>query len=361
MATGMKPVVVVKTSSSTSTSTATATAASGSGSGSTPHKDDGESKLTWMECFACRPVSYFEKLNQLGEGTYGTVFRARDKTTNEIVALKKLRLQREKSGFPLTSVREIKILRSLQHPHIVNLREVVVGRPADAIFLVFDYCEHDMAELLDRMPRSFTIGQIKTIMLQLLSAVAYLHRNFIFHRDLKLSNVLLTNDGEVKLADFGLARTLTHPIQPMTPNVVTLWYRSPEVLFGAEQYHTATDMWAIGCIMGELIKHEPLFPGTSEAKQVDLIMQLLGTPNEKVWPGLAKLSSAFNAFNLPHYPLNNLEVEFQDLTKAGQDLLGQLLTYDPSKRITAENALNHCWFSEHPLPSSKGLFFYLYE
>jgi serine/threonine protein kinase len=157
-----------------------------------------------MESFGCRAVTCFEKLDRIGEGTYGTVYRARDKETNLIVALKKLRMKKEKGGFPLTSIREIKILKSIDHPNIVSLLEVSVGRKPDSIFLVFEYCEHDFAGLLDRLARPFTEAETKTIMLQLLSAVEHLHSRFIIHRDLKLSNLLLNKQGLLKLADFGL-------------------------------------------------------------------------------------------------------------------------------------------------------------
>lgn len=296
----------------------------------------------------------FHKLNKIGEGTYGTVYRAKDKATQEIVALKKLRMDKEKSGFPLTSIREIKILRSLQHPNVVQLREVAVGRKPDSIFLVFEYCEHDFAALLDRMTRSFHESEVKTIMLQLLEAVNHLHRNFIVHRDLKLSNLLMNSKGVIKLADFGLARLFGNPLREYTPKVVTLWYRPPELLLGSETYHTAVDMWAMGCIFGELLRHKPLLPGKNEMDQLELIFKLLGTPSEKIWPGLSKLNTSHVHF--PHYPYNNLSAEFPNLSENGLDLLSRLLTYDPSKRLTAEKALAHPYFKESPLPISPELF-----
>lgn len=305
-----------------------------------------------MDSYGCRPVTCFEKLNRIGEGTYGTVYRARDKDNGRIVALKKLRMKKEKGGFPLTSIREIAILKSLHHPNIVTLHEVSVGRKLDSIFLVFEYCEHDFAGLLDHIARPFTEAETKTILLQLLSATDYMHSNFVIHRDLKLSNLLMNNKGLLKLADFGLARLFSNPLKEYTPKVVTLWYRCPEILLGCTQYHTAVDMWAVGCIFGELLRHKPMLPGKTELKQLQLIFKLLGTPNEKIWPGFNKLRLAGAVEEFPCYIYNNLSHEFPKLSPHGVDLLSRMLTFDPSKRITAAKALDHPYFSEPPLPAS---------
>jgi len=317
-----------------------------------------EQKDDSMESYACQPVTVYEKLDKIGEGTYGTVFMARDKRTGEIVALKKLRMDKEKGGFPLTSIREIKLLKSLKHPNIVELKEIVVGKKPDSIFLVFEFCENDFASILDKIPRPFSESEVKLIMIQLLSAVKYLHENFVLHRDIKLSNLLM-KDGNVKLADFGLARLFGNPLRPYTPKVVTLWYRPPELLLGSETYHTAADMWAVGCVFGELLQHKPLLPGRTELEQLDLIFKLLGSPNVRIWPGFDKLNSGPVAASLtpklPHYPYSELRHRFPNLSEAGHDLLSRLLTYDPSKRITAAKALQHPYFSEPPSPTTPNM------
>uniref|UniRef100_A0A8C4HDN5 mitogen-activated protein kinase n=1 Tax=Dicentrarchus labrax TaxID=13489 RepID=A0A8C4HDN5_DICLA len=233
---------------------------------------------------SCRSVREFEKLNRIGEGTYGIVYRARDTKSDEIVALKKVRMDKEKDGIPISSLREITLLLRLRHPNIVELKEVVVGSQLESLFLVMSYCEQDLASLLENMQTPFSEAQVKCIVLQLLRGLEYLHHNFIIHRDLKVSNLLMTDKGCVKIADFGLARMYGIPQQPMTPRVVTLWYRAPELLLGTKTQTTALDMWAVGCILAELLAHKPLLPGTSEIQQVDLIVQLLGTPNENIWP-----------------------------------------------------------------------------
>ncbi|CAG8615762.1 5278_t:CDS:2 [Paraglomus occultum] len=298
----------------------------------------------------CRSVDNYEKLNRIEEGAYGVVYRARDRATGEIVALKKLKLDKEKNGFPITSLREVKTLLQAKHPNIVNVREIVVGETLTQIFIVMDFVEHDLKSLMEDMQSPFLQSEVKTIMIQLLSAVATLHDNWIIHRDLKTSNLLLNNRGQIKVADFGLARSYGSPLGPMTDVVVTLWYRAPELLLGSKTYSTAIDMWSVGCIFGELVNKEPVLPGRTEIDQLDKIFRLLGMPNEKIWPGFSKLP---NAKNITH---STLRSRFPYLTENGIDLMSKLLTYDPAKRITAEKALKHPYFMESPLPKDSELF-----
>ncbi|XP_077211932.1 cyclin-dependent kinase G-2-like isoform X2 [Tasmannia lanceolata] len=237
----------------------------------------------------CRSVDEFERLNRIDEGTYGVVYRAKDKKSGEIVALKKVKMEKEREGFPLTSLREINILLSFHHPSIVDVKEVVIGSNLDSIFMVMEYMEHDLKGLMEMMKQPFHPSQVKCLMLQLLEGVKYLHDNWVLHRDLKTSNLLLNNSGELKICDFGLSRQYGSPLKPYTHLVVTLWYRAPELLLGAKQYSTAIDMWSLGCIMAELLTKAPLFNGKTEFDQLDKIFKTLGTPNEKIWPGFVKL------------------------------------------------------------------------
>ncbi|XP_047977926.1 cyclin-dependent kinase G-2-like isoform X2 [Salvia hispanica] len=307
----------------------------------------------------CRSVDEFERLNKIDEGTYGVVFRAKDKKTGEIVALKKVKMEKEREGFPLTSLREINILLSFDHPSIVDVKEVVVGSNLDSIFMVMEYMEHDLKALMETMKQPFSQSEVKCLMLQLLEGVKYLHDNWVLHRDLKTSNLLLNNRGELKICDFGLARQYGSPLKPYTHLVVTLWYRAPELLLGAKLYSTAIDMWSLGCIMAELLSKEPLFNGKTEVEQLDKIFKILGTPNETIWPGFSELPGV--KVNFVKHKYNLLRRKFPAtsftgspvLSDAGFDLLNRLLTYDPDKRITAEEALNHDWFREVPLPKSK--------
>ncbi|XP_052151774.1 cyclin-dependent kinase G-2 isoform X1 [Oryza glaberrima] len=307
----------------------------------------------------CRSVDEFERLNKINEGTYGVVYRARDKKTGEIVALKKVKMEKEREGFPLTSLREINILLSFHHPSIVDVKEVVVGSSLDSIFMVMEYMEHDLKGVMEAMKQPYSQSEVKCLMLQLLEGVKYLHDNWVLHRDLKTSNLLLNNRGELKICDFGLSRQYGSPLKPYTQLVVTLWYRAPELLLGTKEYSTAIDMWSVGCIMAELLAKEPLFNGKTEFEQLDKMFRTLGTPNEKIWPGYAKLPGV--KVNFVKQPYNRLRDKFPAasfsgrpiLSEAGFDLLNNLLTYDPEKRLSADAALQHEWFREVPLPKSK--------
>eukprot|EP00899_Mesostigma_viride_P019597 jgi/Mesvir1/27639/Mv07369-RA.1 len=294
-------------------------------------------------------VTGYEKINRIGEGTYGVVYRAREKSTGEIVALKKVRMDHERDGMPVTSLRELHVLQACKHKNIVNLHKVVTGTKADSIFLVFEYCPHDLARLMDAMRLPFSESEVKCLLQQLLEAIVFLHKKWIMHRDLKLSNLLYCNDGMLKLCDFGLARHYQPDPRPYTAKVVTLWYRAPELLLGETRYTPAVDMWAVGCIAGELLRHEPLFPGKTEAGMVEMHAQLLGAPNERIWRGLGALPLA-SQMKMPYQPFNYLKQKFPSLSDSGLDLLNKLLTYDPKKRISAEDALRHPYFYDKPLP-----------
>uniref|UniRef100_A0AAA9TQY4 Cyclin dependent kinase 10 n=1 Tax=Bos taurus TaxID=9913 RepID=A0AAA9TQY4_BOVIN len=298
----------------------------------------------------CRSVKEFEKLNRIGEGTYGIVYRARDTHTDEIVALKKVRMDKEKDGVPISSLREITLLLRLRHPNIVELKEVVVGNHLESIFLVMGYCEQDLASLLENMPTPFSEAQVKCIVLQVLRGLQYLHRNFIIHSTNRTRCVGKRSECCCS-ADFGLARAYGIPVKPMTPKVVTLWYRAPELLLGTTTQTTSIDMWAVGCILAELLAHKPLLPGTSEIHQVDLIVQLLGTPSENIWPGFSQLPLA-SQYSLRKQPYNNLKHKFPWLSEAGLRLMNLLFMYDPKKRATAGDCLESSYFKEKPLPGT---------
>lgn len=309
-----------------------------------------------------RSVFEYERLGKINEGSYGIVYKARDKKTGEMVALKKLKMGNEKEGFPLYYLREINTLLAFDHPSIVNVREVVVDDSFDGfdnIYLVMDYIEHDLKALMQAKKQPFSQSEVKCLMLQLLEGIKYLHDNWVLHRDLKTANLLLNNKGELKICDFGMSRQYGSPLKPYTSLVVTLWYRAPELLLGAKEYSTAVDMWSVGCIMAELLTNKPLFDGKTELEQLNKIFRTLGTPNDKIWPGYCKLPGS--KANYVHQPYYQLHKKFPRasfigspvLSDLGLDLLSKLLTYDPEKRITVDEALNHRWFQEVPLPISK--------
>ncbi|KAM4704001.1 cyclin-dependent kinase 11B isoform 5-T5 [Rhinophrynus dorsalis] len=304
----------------------------------------------------CRSVEEFQCLNRIEEGTYGVVYRAKDKKTDEIVALKRLKMEKEKEGFPITSLREINTILKAQHPNIVTVREIVVGSNMDKIYIVMNYVEHDLKSLMETMKQPFLPGEVKTLMIQLLRGVRHLHDNWILHRDLKTSNLLLSHAGILKVGDFGLAREYGSPLKPYTPIVVTLWYRAPELLLGAKEYSTAIDLWSVGCIFGELLTQKPLFPGKSEIDQINKIFKDLGTPSEKIWPGYNELP-AVKKMTFTEYPYNNLRKRFGALlSDQGFDLMNKFLTFCPAKRISSEDALKHEYFRETPLPIDPSMF-----
>ncbi|RLN43558.1 hypothetical protein BBJ28_00024706 [Nothophytophthora sp. Chile5] len=222
----------------------------------------------------CRDVEDFEKLNRIGEGTYGTVYRARDRTTRQLVALKRVLLHNEASeGFPVTAIREIKLLKRLSHPNCVRLLDVAVGRKRSRSAGILIISGFGVVNI-----------KAKRVMLSVLEALEYLHSQNLLHRDIKLSNVLYDRYGCVKLADFGLAREHSRfsgartdeeaDGEVLTPKVVTLWYRAPEILFGCESYSSAVDLWACGCIFGELLLQEPLMPGKNDLDQIHQICKV---------------------------------------------------------------------------------------
>ncbi|CAM6090888.1 unnamed protein product [Calypogeia fissa] len=261
----------------------------------------------------CRSVDEFEQVKIIGEGTYGVVYRARNKKTGEIVALKKVKKESEKEGFPLSSLREINTLFSLHHPAVVDVKEVVVGSTINGVFPVFvvmEYVERDLQSYMQSMKQPFSLSEVKCLLLQLFGGVKYLHDNWVLHRDLKTSNLLLNKRGELKICDFGMARQYESPLKAYTSMVVTLWYRAPELLLGQEnyKYSTAVDMWSLGCIMAEILAKEPLFDGNSEIDQIDKICRILGTPNGKDWPEFPRLPSA--TFNFVRQPYSRLRERF---------------------------------------------------
>lgn len=223
----------------------------------------------------CRSVERFDRLNHIEEGSYGYVSRAKEETTGEIVAIKKLKLDPARDGgFPVTALREIQTLNAAKHRHVVELREVVAGEGSAKgdVYLVMEFLEHDLKSLQEDMEEPFLPSEVKTLLLQLGSAVEYLHDNWILHRDLKTSNILMNNRGEIKVADFGMARFCGDPPPAnLTQLVVTLWYRAPELLLGATTYDSAIDMWSIGCIFAELLTKHPLLQGKNEVDQLSKV------------------------------------------------------------------------------------------
>lgn len=321
----------------------------------------------------CRSLDLYEKIEKIGEGTYGAVYKAKCRESGRLMALKKLKLESEKEGFPITSIRETITLLKGKHENVIDVREIVFGTRLDQIYIVMEYMDRDLKSLMQDMKRPFKIAEVKLLMKQLISAVAHLHNNWILHRDLKTSNLLI-NKGILKVGDFGLAREFGSPLKHYTSKVVTLWYRAPELLLQTGKYSTPIDIWSIGCIFGELLTMKPLFPGQSEIQQIQLIFEALGSPNEKLWPDYEKVRLA-NRIKLPFYKFNMLLEKLEDkkfLSRIGFDFWNRLLAYDPgvnvksgiddnfkrrpTHRITADEALEHEFFNEEPCPIDPSFF-----
>lgn len=285
----------------------------------------------------------YEKLEKVGEGTYGVVYKAKDLKTNKIVALKKIRLEMEEEGVPSTAIREIALLKELsRHPNVVTLLDVIHAN--QKLHLVFEFLDQDLKHFLDSMKDLLSPLMVKSYMYQLINSVAFCHAHRVLHRDLKPQNLLIDQAGALKLADFGLARAFGIPVRTYTHEVVTLWYRPPEILLGYNQYSTPVDVWSIGCIFVEIVTKRPLFTGDSEIDQLFKIFRILGTPNEETWPGVTDLPDY-----RPHFPQwepKSLKDVIPQLDPLGLDLLSQMLQYEPGKRISAKKALEHPYFDE---------------
>ncbi|KAF2795265.1 Pkinase-domain-containing protein [Melanomma pulvis-pyrius CBS 109.77] len=306
----------------------------------------------------CRHTSNFEVLNHIEEGSYGWVSRARDTSTGEIVALKKVKMDHQQDGFPITALREINILQKARHKNIVDLKETVMGDDLKEVVLVMEFLEHDLKTLQEDMPEPFLASEVKTLLRQLAGAVDFLHSNYIMHRDLKTSNILINNRGILKIADFGMSRTIPPPQAPLTQLVVTLWYRAPELLLGTTTYDTSIDMWSLGCIFGELLTKSPLLPGKNEVDALTLIFTLCGLPTEKTWPAFYRLPNA-KSLKLPRDSRNSgsvIRAKFPFLTNAGAELLSSLLSLNPEARPTAKEMLLHPYFAESPKPKPPEMF-----
>eukprot|EP00366_Plasmodium_knowlesi_P000737 XP_002258234.1 cdc2-related protein kinase 1, putative [Plasmodium knowlesi strain H] len=337
------------------------------GEGSDRPPSDGEAIKEQGLLYGCRSVKNYRRLNKISEGTYGAVFRAQNKKTKKIVALKQLKdfSSMRHEGFAITSLREISILLQMYHENILSVKEVVIGKHLNDIYLVMEYVEHELKMLLDNKTPGFTISELKCLLKQLLSGVDYLHTNWVMHRDLKTTNLLYSNKGVLKICDFGMARKFGHiNNHNITKNVVTLWYRAPELLLGERCYTNKIDIWSVGCIFAEMILKKPLFIGENEIDQILKILNLLGLPDREDYPEfyeysfISKNKELFKKKKIKmnvnkirsHFP--NVANQFSGLylSDTGLDLLQQLLHFNPKNRISAADALKHPYFKEFPKP-----------
>ncbi|KAI3979081.1 hypothetical protein MKX01_016256 [Papaver californicum] len=294
-----------------------------------------------------RRADSFEKLCKIGQGTYSNVYKARDTLTGKIVALKKVRFDNLEPESVKFMAREILILRRLDHPNVIKLEGLVTSRMSCSLYLVFEYMEHDLAGLAASPSIKFTEPQVKCYMNQLLSGLEHCHTKGVLHRDIKGSNLLLDNEGMLKIADFGLASFFDpNHKQPMTSRVVTLWYRPPELLLGATDYGVGVDLWSSGCILAELLAGKPIMPGRTEVEQLHKIFKLCGSPSEEYWKK-SKLPHA--TIFKPQQPYKRcITATFKDFPPASLPLIETLLAIDPAERQTATAALMSEFFTTKP-------------
>ncbi|MCO5613898.1 hypothetical protein L7F22_068177 [Adiantum nelumboides] len=313
------------------------------------------------------PDEVYDRVAQVGEGTYGQVFKAKSDKTGITVALKKIRMESERDGFPITALREVKLLQGLKHENVVRLHEMMLSK--HSIYMVFEYLQHDLNGVLAQPSITFSPAHIKSLAAQLLSGLAYLHKHRILHRDLKCSNLLLNNEGTLKLADFGLARTYVKQSRPSARNktldytnrVVTLWYRAPELLFGETSYDDAIDVWGAGCIFLELFLRKPIFQGSDEIHQVQLLFEILGPVSKDEWPEAERLPW-FDIIRPQHNEekgkshkehLRSLVGSDVQVPDDALEVALALLTYNPRKRVSASEGLELPYFTINSPPAEK--------
>lgn len=287
------------------------------------------------------------KLEQLGEGSYATVFKGYSNLTNQVVALKEIRLQ-EEEGAPFTAIREASLLKELKHSNIVTLHDIVHTR--ETLTFVFEFVNTDLSQYMERHPGGLDHRNVRLFLFQLLRGLSYCHKRRVLHRDVKPQNLLISEMGELKLADFGLARAKSVPSHTYSHEVVTLWYRPPDVLLGSTEYSTSLDMWGVGCIFVEMITGMPTFPGIRDTyDQLEKIFKILGTPTEETWPGVTHLP-CFKLYLLSFFKPRKLGLSFPRLYDIieGENMATALLQLNPENRISAQEALRHPYFA--PLP-----------
>ncbi|PWZ37039.1 putative serine/threonine-protein kinase [Zea mays] len=289
----------------------------------------------------------FEKLEKVGQGTYSSVFRARDLETGKIVALKKVRFDNFEPESVRFMAREIQILRRLDHPNVMKLEGLITSRLSCSLYLVFEYMEHDLAGLCSSPDIKFTEAQLKCYMNQLLSGLEHCHSRHVVHRDIKGANLLVNNEGVLKIADFGLANFFDpSKNHPLTSRVVTLWYRPPELLLGSTHYDAAVDLWSVGCVFPEMYRGKPILQGRTEVEQLHKIFKLCGSPTDDYWKK-SKLPHA--TIFKPHHPYTStLRDVFKELPENALSLLETLLSVEPYKRGTASGALSSEFFRTKP-------------
>ncbi|KAK9105818.1 hypothetical protein Scep_022662 [Stephania cephalantha] len=286
------------------------------------------------------------KREVLGEGTYGVVYKAIDTKSGQTVAIKKIRLGKHSDGVNFTALREIKILKELKDPNIIELIDAFPHK--GNLHLVFEFMESDLEAVIRDRNIVLSPADVKSYLQMTLKGLAYCHKKWVLHRDMKPNNLLIGADGQLKLADFGLARLFGSPDRKFTHQVFARWYRAPELLFGTKQYGAGVDVWAAACIFAELLLRRPLLQGSSDIDQLGKIFATFGTPKPSQWPDMIYLPDYVEYQYVSAPPLRSL---FPMASDDALDLLSKMFTYDPKSRITVQQALEHRYFSSIPAPT----------
>ncbi|XP_012306086.2 cyclin-dependent kinase-like 4 isoform X1 [Aotus nancymaae] len=283
----------------------------------------------------------YEKLAKIGEGSYGVVFKCRNKTSGQVVAIKKFVESEDDPVIKKIALREIHMLKQLKHPNLVNLIEVF--RKKRKMHLVFEYCDHTLLNELERNPNGIANGVIKSVLWQTLQALNFCHKHNCIHRDVKPENILITKQGIIKICDFGFARILI-PGDACTDYVATRWYRAPELLVGDTQYGFSVDVWATGCVFAELLTGQPLWPGKSDVDQLYLIIRTLG----KLIPrhqSILKSNQFFHGISIPEpEDMETLEEKFSDAHTVALNFMKGCLKMNPDDRLTCSQLLESSYF-----------------
>lgn len=290
------------------------------------------------------------KREVLGEGTYGVVYKAIDTKSGKVVAIKKIRIGKQKEGVNFTALREIKLLKELKDPSVIELIECFPHK--GNLHLVFEFMETDLEAVIRDRNIFLSPADIKSYIQMTLKGLAFCHKKWVLHRDMKPNNLLIGPHGQLKLADFGLARIFGSPDRRFTHQVFARWYRAPELLFGARQYGPGVDVWAAACIFAELLLRRPFLQGNSDIDQLGKIFAAFGTPKPSQWPDMIYLPDYVEYQFVPGQPFKTL---FPTATDDCLDLLSKMFTYDPKARISAQQALEHRYFSSGPPPTEPAL------
>ena len=296
--------------------------------------------------FYSKNIFGYKRLGLIDSGTYGKVFKVRNFKFKKLYACKEIKLSEKKDGINFIALREINLLLSINHPNIIFVRETKLNCFAEKFFIIMEYCNFDIKSILESKTK-FSFHQVKMIIKQLLHGISVLHDNFVVHRDLKTSNILINKKGVLKICDFGMARIFNINSNLMSQEVVTLWYRPPEILLGQKNYTSSVDLWAIGCILFELITSEVLFSGKSELDQLIKIFNVLGAPTSEIWLNLHSIPSTQKII-FPLQPYNSVFSKMcQKIDVITINLIQKFLVYDPKKRINASVALKHNFFKDY--------------